>query len=355
MFVAVGLDADRRHLGAELLERLGRDRRVRAVRAVDADPEAGEVAAEALDDVLEVAVRRDVDAVDLAAAGALGVEQRLDLLLGGVGQLAALRVEELDAVVLGRVVRGGDHDAEVEREQRDRRRRQHAREHGHARRRATTPRANASSSSTPEAARVAADEDAAAAGPERGRAAEPLDELRGEVLSDDAPDAVGAEVAASHARCAALRELRRLAGLVETGLLALDDARVAREEALALERDPQLRVGLDERAGDAVPHGSGLAARAAAVDANADVVRPLRAGDAQRRGREVAMRDAREVLLDRAAVEPGLAVTGAQDHARNGGLPLAGAEILGDLCHAGQSSNGSGLGACASCGCTGPA
>ena len=39
----------------------------------------------------------------------------------------------------------------------------------------------------------------------------------------------------------ALRELRRLARLVQAGLLALDDARVARQEALALERDAQLR------------------------------------------------------------------------------------------------------------------
>ena len=38
-----------------------------------------------------------------------------------------------------------------------------------------------------------------------------------------------------------LRELWRLAGLVEAGLLALDDAGVAGEEALALERHPQLR------------------------------------------------------------------------------------------------------------------
>ena len=39
-----------------------------------------------------------------------------------------VRVEELDAVVLGRVVRRGDDDAEVEREQRDGGRRQHAAE-----------------------------------------------------------------------------------------------------------------------------------------------------------------------------------------------------------------------------------
>ena len=48
-----------------------------------------------------------------------GVEQRLDLLLGGVGQLPAVGVEELHAVVLRWVVRRGDDDAQVERQQRD--------------------------------------------------------------------------------------------------------------------------------------------------------------------------------------------------------------------------------------------
>src|SRR5215217_7923308 len=52
--------------------------------------------------------------------------------------------------------------------------------------------------------------------------------------------AVSAEVAA---RQLALGELRSLACLVQARLLALDLARVTREEALALERDAQLRVG----------------------------------------------------------------------------------------------------------------
>src|SRR5690349_18455627 len=57
----------------------------------------------------------------------------------------------------------------------------------------------------------------------------------------------------------ALAELRRLTRLVQAGLLALDLACVAREEALALQRHAQLRVRLDESAGDAVADGTGLA------------------------------------------------------------------------------------------------
>ena len=49
------------------------------------------------------------------------------------------------------------------------------------------------------AARVAADEDAPRAGPERRRPAEPLDELGRERLADDAAHAVGSEVAPRHA------------------------------------------------------------------------------------------------------------------------------------------------------------
>ena len=120
------------------------------------------------------------------------VEQRLDLLLRGVGELVPVAVEELDAVVLRRVVRGGDHDAEVEREQRDRRGRQHSGQDG-----VSARRDDAASERLlelrPRAARVAADEDAAAAGPERRSLAELLDELDGQVLAEDPPDAVGAE------------------------------------------------------------------------------------------------------------------------------------------------------------------
>ena len=69
MFVPSGSLPIAVDLGAELLERLRREAGVRAVRAVDGDAQAGEVGAEALEHVLEVAVDRDLDAVDLAAAG----------------------------------------------------------------------------------------------------------------------------------------------------------------------------------------------------------------------------------------------------------------------------------------------
>src|SRR5260221_8795947 len=57
----------------------------------------------------------------------------------------------------------------------------------------------------------------------------------------------------------ALRELRGLACLVQAGLLALDLARIARQEAFPFEGNPQLRIRLDEGPGDAVANRAGLA------------------------------------------------------------------------------------------------
>ena len=101
----VGVGADRGDARAELLEGLGRDPGVGPVGAVDDDLQAREVGAEPLDDVLEVAVRRDAHVVDRPRlALERRVEQRLDLLFRLVGQLLAVAVEDLDPVVLGRVV-----------------------------------------------------------------------------------------------------------------------------------------------------------------------------------------------------------------------------------------------------------
>src|SRR5690606_23420385 len=71
-----------------------------------------------------------------------------------------------------------------------------------------------------------------------------------------------------------LRELRGLAGLLQTGLLALDDAGVAREEAGLLERRAVvLTVDLVERARDREAQRTGLTRGAATGDAGDHVVR----------------------------------------------------------------------------------
>src|SRR3954465_3761430 len=70
----------------------------------------------------------------------------------------------------------------------------------------------------------------------------------------------------SRPRALALGELRPLAGLLETGLLPLLDARVAGQEAAALELQAQARIGFHGRPGDPVPQRSGLGRDPAALD-----------------------------------------------------------------------------------------
>src|SRR3954464_1506598 len=81
----------------------------------------------------------------------------------------------------------------------------------------------------------------------------------------------------------ALAELGRLARLVQTGLLALDLAGIARQEALPLQRHAPLPVRLDARARDPAADGPRLAREAAAVHADSEVVLALEARHLQRR------------------------------------------------------------------------
>src|SRR5215211_2875921 len=196
--------------------------------------------------MLEIAVGRDGDAIDLAAAAFLGSEQRLDLLLLSIRQLTAVAVEELDAVVVRRVVRRRDHRAEIEREERHRGSRQDPAED-----RRSAGGDDAACERFLEVgagrARVTADEHASAARPQRRRLPEALQERGRDLFADDAADAVRAEVDTRHAAnpirwrarfgggsrrsASALRELRRFARLVQAGLLPLDDPGAGREEA----------------------------------------------------------------------------------------------------------------------------
>src|SRR5215218_9344200 len=108
----------------------------------------------------------------------------------------------------------------------------------------------------------------------------------------------------------ALAELRPLAGLLQPGLAALLDACVAGEEAPALEVAAQLGVDLGKCPGDPLAHRAGLAADAAAVDADADVDVALVAGDDQRLLDHRLVQRPREELLEVALVDHDLALPG---------------------------------------------
>src|ERR1019366_7283336 len=93
------------------------------------------------------------------------------------------------------------------------------------------------------------------------------------------------------------RELETFARARLAVFLALFHARIAREEALGLQRPPQVRVELQQRPGDAVPHRAGLAVRPAAADVDARVECFRRAGQSQRLRRGHPQRFQREITF----------------------------------------------------------
>src|SRR5215218_9015471 len=110
----------------------------------------------------------------------------------------------------------------------------------------------------------------------------------------------------------ALAELRLLTGLLEAGLAALLDPGVTGEEAAPLEVAAKLGIDLGQGAGDPMADRAGLAADAAAVDADADVDVALVAGDGQRLAGHRLVQGTREELLETALVDFDLAVAGQQ-------------------------------------------
>src|SRR4051812_48686070 len=111
----------------------------------------------------------------------------------------------------------------------------------------------------------------------------------------------------------ALAELRTLARLLEAGLLALLHARVAREEAAALELAAQVGVGLEEGTADAVAQGTRLRGHAAAVHAGDDVHARLVTHGLERLADVALQRRARGEIVERPAVD------GVRTGARPGG------------------------------------
>src|SRR5207302_509055 len=97
----------------------------------------------------------------------------------------------------------------------------------------------------------------------------------------------------------------------------------------ALERHPQLRIRVDERPRDAVADRPGLTRRPAAVHADAHVVAAVETGDLQWRTHLRPVDEAREVLVERAPVDPPRPVAGAEDDSGHRRLALAGALVLG--------------------------
>ena len=119
---AVGADADRRDLGAQLVEHLWRNLVGGPVGAIDDHLQAVEV---------QEARKAGLGDLDVAGLGVIDpahaaevagghqtllqalVHMGLDLQLADVAELVAVRAEQLDAVVGKGIVRGADHHAQV--------------------------------------------------------------------------------------------------------------------------------------------------------------------------------------------------------------------------------------------------
>ena len=152
-------------------------------------------------ELAQVVVGGAVEQPDLADGlrrAQVGCDRRLDPLLGLVGELGAVAAEELDAVVLPRVVGGGDDDGEVEAEAPDQDRR--GRRGDDARDERVSPALRDAGGERalehrPGLARVADDQDLWALGSRLvgGGAAERHGKLSRQSLAGDPADAVGAE------------------------------------------------------------------------------------------------------------------------------------------------------------------
>src|SRR6266508_984092 len=186
----------------------------------------------------------------------------------------------------------------------------------------------------------------------------------------------------------ALRVLRSLAGLLQPVLLTLLDPRVAGQEARLLQAGPVLDVQVAQCPSDGQPQRAGLAGNAPAAQVGEDVDRVNPVGGHQRVADQLLMHLAREVVLQRAAVEHELAGARHEAHPDDGLLAAAngldqttsaaaGADGRGrgrrgglhrrrgggGFCHDGSLVSAhcaiclisNGTGCCAACGCSGPA
>src|SRR6185437_219988 len=125
--------------------------------------------------------------------------------------------------------------------------------------------------------------------------------------------------------------LRRLTGLLETGLLALLDPRVPGQEAGSLERGATVGVDKDQRPGDTQAQRARLAGDAAAGDPADHVELLLGAQGDERLVDELLVHLVREVLVERPVVDLPLAGAGGDAHPRDGLLAPSGAQrVAGD-------------------------
>src|SRR5512146_1759130 len=124
-----------------------------------------------------------------------------------------------------------------------------------------------------------------------------------------------------------LAELEALAGARASVLLALDGARIARDEPRLLQDRPELRVQLAQRAGDAVADGARLAREAATPRGDEHVELAHLVDQLERLDQDHLRRLAAEVRVERPAVDGDVAGPWSEAHARDGLLATADGDL----------------------------
>src|SRR3970282_1606613 len=121
-----------------------------------------------------------------------------------------------------------------------------------------------------------------------------------------------------------------LAGSLEPVLLALLHPRVAGQESGLAEREAMaVGIELQERPGDPVADGSGLAGHATALDLDHRVEATLGAGDSEGHPDVGLVDGVPEVLEERAPVDDDLALAGQEADAGDGGLAPSRSRVEG--------------------------
>src|SRR5690606_31585200 len=129
------------------------------------------------------------------------------------------------------------------------------------------------------------------------------------------------------ARCLALAELLAATCLVEADLLAFHFAGVARDETSRLEGGLEGFVVVDESAGDAVTHSTGLAAFTATMNVDVEIERFEMVGEHQRLAHDHAAGFTGEVFVDGLAVDDDVARPLLQEDTSDRSLAAAGAIV----------------------------
>ncbi len=124
-----------------------------------------------------------------------------------------------------------------------------------------------------------------------------------------------------------LGELKSGAGALLAVFFSFFDPRIAFDETGLFERQSEIRIDQNQRAGDAVPHGPGLSGDTAAGDRCADIIGADSIGDFERLHHFIAGGLNWKIFFHRVIVDRDLSVARFYPRSGNSGFASAGCVI----------------------------